>query len=100
MSKPNPNPNAQYANTKLPRGVFIRRRRFKYPHHPFLDSLKPVQTFKSDEYELLVHTVHCFVEPDHVALSLLTAAGSVNVKLPLRLAEQLGAVLCPQPVKT
>ena len=73
--------------------VTIRRRRVRYPQRQaVIDSMQGL-SFQSDEHELLVNTVHVFAAPPNIAVSFAVAAGSINVVLPPKLADQLGEAL-------
>ena len=73
--------------------VTIRRRRIRYPQrHAVIDTMKGM-SFESDDHDLLVNTVHVFSSPPNIAVSFAVAAGSINVVLPPRLADQLGEAL-------
>jgi hypothetical protein len=75
----------------MPRARLYRRQAEVVPQ---LDQLRPL-AFYADTHDLLVSAVHVF--PDDyghgIAVSFLTASGSVNVLLPPELASQLGGGL-------
>jgi hypothetical protein len=75
----------------MPRARLYRRQAEVQPQ---LDQVRPL-TFYTDTADLLVNAVHLFVadEGHGIAVSFLTAHGSVNVLLPPELAAQLGAGL-------
>ncbi len=65
------------------------RRQWRDPPDP-VDGIRPL-TFYADANALDVEAVHVFPADGHVALSFITALGSVNVRLPLTLAQEVGS---------
>jgi hypothetical protein len=57
-----------------------------------IDGIRPM-VFSADASDLAVSDVHVFPLEDCIALSFITALGSINVTLPAQLAREIGSGL-------